>query len=132
MIPKSLAVLALAFSALGAAAQSPTGSWYSPMAPSTPSVPSVSGVNTTTRATDPLADAAAGRAPVVAETPRPSGIAPEFQGMGVRPDSTALVVPPTGPMYLNGRVDDVRKTCPPGTIRRDYRCAPAPDQMLGR
>ncbi len=133
MINRYLAVLALAAATLGsAAAQTAIGS-QSAIGRSMPSAPSGPGSTFISRSGDAAADAAAGRpssaAPAAAT---PSGIDPAFQGMGARADSAVLAVPPTGPMYLNGRLDDVRKTCPPGTVRRDYRCAPATDLTLGR
>ncbi|HYF41852.1 MAG TPA: hypothetical protein VEA35_05325 [Ramlibacter sp.] len=131
MIHRFFAALALAACAVGSAGAQTAQGAQSAVGASVPSAPSTPGSTFITPQRDAATDAAAGRAPAAQESVRPSGIDPAYQGMGARTD-TVLVQPAMGAMYLNGRVDDVRKTCPPGTVRRDYRCAPAPDQMLRR
>jgi hypothetical protein len=137
MIQKYLAVAALAVASAGAFAQtaagSPVGATVGPSQPSVPSVPSGSIYSRSTPAVAGTAAPDTGRdraSAAAGSAVTGGGIDPAYSGMDSRRDTAAMGAPAMGAMYLNGRIDDVRKTCPPGLVKRDYRCAPPADGVM--
>ncbi len=151
MFHRSLAAAALTvLASTGASAQSsistpsgpstPAGMTVGPSQPSVPSVPSGSIYSRSTAAVPGASlpgavvpdTGAAGRdrGTGMSSLSPSGGIDPAYRDMDSRRDTAAMGAPAMGAMYLNGRVDDVRKTCPPGLVKRDYRCAPPPDGVM--